>query len=168
MHAGAAHSPCAAVRALALHHQGVPGGRALEVGVKVTKLDAGAVGGVELPHAVSERARVLAVEPDHAGGVGGAAFEPDAHAVAREQRLRGVVGGKDGIEPEAEPFAKEGEVRGQVATRQEQLGPRCSAGCRIGKRLAGRSGIRARVRARLIVQRNPPQPVRRTNLTRLL
>ena len=155
VHAGAAHPPRAAVRALALHHQGVPGGRALQAGVEVAELDAGAVGGGELPHAVPEYPRILAVEPDQAGSVGAAAVEADPHAVAREHRLRRVVGGKDGIEPEAELFAEEGEVRGQVAARQEQLGLRCAAGRGTWKRLAGRSGIRARVRARLIVQRNP-------------
>ena len=97
------------------------------------------LGAWELPLAVSEFRGVLAVQPDRAGGLGGAAFEPDAHTVAREHRLRGVVGGKDGIETEAEPFAKEREVRMQVATRQEQLGP-----CR-----ATRSAVRCRPTSRL-------------------
>ena len=95
MHAGAADHPRAAHRALALHNQRVAGGRAPQAGMEVSELDAGAVGGVEVLHAISECARVLAVEPDHPGGLGGVAFEPDAHTVARQHRLRGVVGGKD-------------------------------------------------------------------------
>ena len=101
MHAGTADHPRAALRDLALDHQRVAGERALQAGLEVPELDAGAVGGVELLLAISECARVLAVQPDHAGGLGAAAFEPDAHTVAREHRLRGVVGGKDGIETKA-------------------------------------------------------------------
>ena len=74
--------------------------------MELPELDAGAVGGVEVLHAVSECARILAVEPDRAGSLGGVAFEADAHTVARQHRLRGVVGGKDGIETEAEPSRK--------------------------------------------------------------
>ena len=95
VHAGAADHPRAARRALALHHQRVVGGRSPQGGMEVPELDAGAARGAEVLPAISERARVLAVEPDHAGGPGGVAFEPDAHTVARQHRLRGVVGGKD-------------------------------------------------------------------------
>ena len=157
MHAGAADHPRAAHHALALHHQRLAGGRAPQAGMEVSELDAGAVGGVEVLHAISECARVLAVEPDHAGGLGGVAFEPDAHTVARQHRLRGVVGGKDGIETEAEPFAEEGEIRVQVATRQEQLGPCRSARSGIRRRPTMRSGFPDRMHARLVVQRNPPR-----------
>ena len=112
-------------------------------GMEVPKLDAGAARGVEFLRAVSQCARVLAVEPDRAGGLGSAAFEPDAHAVAREHRLRRVVGGKDGIETETQALAEEGQVCMQVAARQEELGPRRSA----------RSGLRPR----LVVRHTPPR-----------
>ena len=157
VHAGAADPPRAAVGALPLHHQGVPSGWAPQAGMEIAKLDAGAVGGVELPHAVSQCGRVLAVEPDHAGSVGGAAFEPDAHAVARQHRLRGVVGGKDGFETEIQPFAEEGEIRGQVAARQEHFGPCRAARSGIRRRPIMRSGFPDRMPARLVVQRNPPR-----------